>query len=308
MRILVTGGSGLVGRRLVPALAAEGHTVSRLVRTRPREERQFRWSPETGIIDPLALAGCDAVVHLAGASIAGGTWSDERRLQIRESRVAGTRLLATGIARASPRPSILVCASAVGFYGDRGEEVLTEASGPGSGFLSEVVQAWEAEAAKAAAAGVRVVHLRLGMVLSRQAGALPPLVLPFRLGVGGHLGGGRQWMSWIAIDDVVGVVRHALVRGDLSGPVNATAPAPVTGRELARALGSVLGRPVWAHIPAWAVRMVLGPMGDELLLFSQRVVPARLRASGFTFAHGTIEGALRHVLRGGRLDDAVARA
>ena len=302
MRILVTGGSGLIGRRLVPALAADGHAVSQLVRARPREARQFRWSPETGILDPAALAACDAVIHLAGARIDGGSWDDERRAEIRNSRVIGTRLLAAGIARAAPRPSVLVSASAVGLYGDRGEEVLTEASGPGAGFLAEVVQAWEAETAVAAQAGVRVVHLRQGVVLARHGGALPRLVLPFRFGLGGPLGSGRQWMSWIEIDDLIGVVRHALARGDLAGPVNAVAPQPVTSLEMARALGSVLGRPAWLPVPAWALRMALGQMADELLLFSQRAVPARLRANGFSFAHGAIEGALRHVLRG-HLDD-----
>ena len=302
MRILVTGGSGLIGGRLVPALVADGHTVSRLVRARPRAAREFRWSPESGLLDPASLAGCEAVIHLAGASLAAGSWDDERRAEILGSRVAGTRLLAAAMARATPPPATLVCASAVGIYGDRGEEVLSEASGPGAGFLAEVVRAWEAEAAIAAQAGVRVLHLRFGMVLARHAGALPRLVLPFRFGLGGHLGSGRQWLSWITLDDVVGVVRHVLARGDLAGPVNVVSPGPVTSRDLARALGGVLGRPVWMPIPAWALRFALGQMGEELLLFSQRAVPARLRASGFAFAHGAIEGALRHVLRG-RLDD-----
>lgn len=296
MRILVTGASGLIGRRLVPALAADGHTVFRLVRARPREGREFRWDPETGIMDPAALAGCDAVIHLAGASIA-ARWDDERRVQIRESRVASTRLLAARIGRAVPRPATWLCASAVGIYGDRGEEVLSEASGPGRGFLADVVRAWESESAPASQLGVRVVHLRLGIVLTREGGALPPLVRPFRLGVGGPLGNGRQWMSWITLDDAIDAVRHALEHQDLAGPVNVVGPAPVTNRQLARALGGVLGRPAWMPVPAWALRMALGPMGEELLLFSQRVVPARLRASGFSFAHPAIEGALRHALR-----------
>ncbi len=297
MRILVTGGSGLIGRSLVPALAADGHAVSRLVRVRPREAREFRWNPETGILDPTALAACDAVVHLAGAGIASGRWSPARRALIRESRVAGTRLLAAGIARAAPPPRALICASAVGVYGDRGEEVLSEGSGPGAGFLADLVRAWESESAPAAGAGVRVVHLRMGMVLAQHAGALPRLVLPFRLGLGGHLGSGRQWLSWITLDDLVGAIRHTIVR-DLAGPVNAVSPGPVTSRDFARALGEVLARPVWMPIPAWLLRLVLGEMGEELLLFSQRVVPARLRASGYVFRHGGIDEALRHVLRG----------
>ena len=297
MRILVTGGSGLIGRRLVPALAADGHTVLRLVRARPHEGCEFLWSPETGIMDPAALAGCDALIHLAGASIA-ARWDHERRIQIRESRVASTRLLAARLARALPRPGTWLCASAVGIYGDRGEEVLSEASAPGAGFLADVVRAWESETVPASQAGVRVVHLRLGIVLARAGGALPPLVWPFRLGVGGHLGNGRQWLSWITLDDTIDAIRHALAHPDLTGPVNVVAPAPVTHRELGRALGRVLGRPAWMPVPAWALRLAMGQMGEELLLFSQRVVPGRLRASGFSFSHEGIEGALRHALRG----------
>ncbi len=298
MRILISGAAGTVGRALAPALVAGGHTVSRLVRARaPRDAHEFRWDPGAGFLDPSAITSCDAVIHLAGAGIATGRWSASRKAEIMESRRAGTRLIAAAIACAVPAPQVFICASAVGFYGDRGDEVLTEESGPGTGFLAEVVRAWEGETAVAAEVGIRVVLFRLGLVLARHGGALPRLALPFRLGLGGPIGGGGQWMSWIAIDDLVRVFEHALSRRDLSGPVNAVSPGAVTNRNLSRILGRVLGRPVFLPVPGWAIRGVLGEMGRELLLFSQRVTPARLLSGGFEFSHSGLEESLRHTFR-----------
>jgi hypothetical protein len=295
MRILVTGASGLVGAALVPALAAAGHRVGRLVRGRPSGPDEFHWDPGSGLLDLAALADCEAVVHLAGESIAAGRWTRRRKERIRGSRVAGTRLLAAGIAGAVPPPRVMICASAVGYYGDRGDELLVEASGPGEGFLADLVRDWEAASEPASRAGVRVVHLRLGMVLSRQGGALPRLLLPFGLGLGGPFGSGRQWTSWIALDDLVAAIAHALTTTGLDGPVNAVTPGPVTNREFARTLARVLGRPAWLTAPAWALRLLLGEMGKELLLASQRVIPGRLLASGFEFREPELEGALSRI-------------
>lgn len=296
MRVLVTGASGLIGAALVPALAAAGHRVTRLVRVRPRGPEEFRWDPASGLLDPAAFAECEAVIHLAGESIAAGRWTRRRKARIRESRVAGTRLLATGIARALPSPRALICASAIGYYGDRGDEPLDETSSPGTGFLAEVTRDWEAASEPAARAGIRMVHLRQGVVLSRAGGALPRMILPFRLGLGGPLGGGGQWMSWVALEDVVAAFLHALETPGLDGPVNAVGPNPVTQRELARSLGAVLARPAWLPVPAWALRLGLGQMGEELLLASQCVLPKRLLAGGFQFRHPTLEGALRRIV------------
>jgi hypothetical protein len=303
LRILISGAGGTVGRALEPALTAAGHAVTRLVRARPRDPREFRWDPAAGTLDPAALASCDAVVHLAGASIAGGRWTRSRKAGIMESRRAGTRLLATAIGRAAAPPRVFLCGSAVGYYGDRGDELLTEESPPGGGFLAEVVRVWEGEAHAAATAGVRVVLLRLGIVLAAHAGALPRMALPFRLGLGGRLGSGRQWMSWIALPDVLGAIGHLIAHADLTGPVNLVSPGPVTNREFGRALGRVLGRPALVSAPGWALTGLLGEMGRELLLYGQRVSPARLLASGFTFGHPELEAALRHTLgREGRSD------
>lgn len=303
MRILISGAGGTVGRALAPSLAADGHAIARLVRGRPGGAGEFHWDPAAGALDPAAIASCDALIHLAGASIAAGRWSASRKDEILESRRMGTRLVATAIARATPPPRVLICASAMGFYGDRGDEVLTEASGPGVGFLAQVVRIWEGEARPATEAGVRVVHLRLGLVLARHGGALPRMALPFRLGLGGPIGSGRQWMSWIALDDLVRVFKRALTADDLSGPINAASPGPVTNREFTRILGRVLGRPAFLPLPGWVLRGVLGEMGNELLLFSQRMTPARLLANGFEFEHPALEESLRHTFGAARAVD-----
>jgi hypothetical protein len=295
MRVLVSGATGLVGSALVPALTTGGHEVLRLTRT-PRAVGDVGWDPAAGTIDRSALDGVDAVVHLAGENVAGARWSAAHRARVRDSRARGTRVLAEAIARLAPPPRVLVSASASGIYGDRGDEVLDETAGPGEGFLAGVGRAWEAASAPAAAAGIRVVHLRMGVVLTPAGGALARLLTPFLAAAGGPLGSGRQWWPWIAIDDLIGAVHHALIRDDLEGPVHAVAPEAVTNAGFSRTLGRVLRRPAVVPVPAFALRALLGPMADEMLLASQRMTPGRLLATGYPFRTPTLEAALRHVL------------
>ena len=297
MNVLLTGSGGLIGSALAPALAADGHQVRRLRRAAAGGPDETSWNPADGTFAPGALDGIDGVVHLAGESIAGGRWTAARKARIRDSRVDDTRRLAEALAALEQPPRVLVAASAIGFYGDRGDELLDEAASPGIGFLPEVSRAWEAASAPAREAGIRVVHLRIGIVLSPGGGALGQMLLPFRLGAGGVLGSGDQYMSWISIDDVVGIARHALTDDTLGGPVNAVAPRAVTNREFTRTLGAVLRRPTILPAPAFALRIALGEMADALLLASTRVDPAALRATAFEFQHPELEGALRHVLR-----------
>ena len=297
MIVAVTGASGLVGAALVSSLAAANHRAIALVRRTPRPgENAFRWDPSSGAITPAGPAVADAIVHLAGDSIMGLRWTTEKKRRIRESRTTATRLLVQTLIRLPQPPAVLVCASAIGYYGSRGDEVLTEESRPGTGFLADVAREWEAATAPAIARGIRVVNLRLGVVLSAGGGALAKILTPFRLGLGGVIGDGAQWMSWIALDDTIGAIVHALTTDSLRGPVNAVAPAPVTNAEFTRTLGRVLGRPTLVPLPAFAARLALGEMADELLLASQRVVPARLQASGYAFRHPTLEGAFRAAL------------
>jgi uncharacterized protein (TIGR01777 family) len=294
LRIAITGASGLVGTQLQAFLTTGGHQVLRLVRRPGRAERgEVSWDPAAGRLDPTDLEGVDAVVHLAGESIGAGRWIPARKERIRASRVEGTRLLATALARMERPPRVLVSASGVDYYGDRGDAPLTEESPAGDGFLAEVCREWEAATEAAAEAGVRVVTLRTGMVISARGGALPRLLTPFRLGLGGPVGGGGQVMSWIALDDHIGVIHHLLFADDVSGPVNATSPRPVTNREFAATLGRVLRRPAVAPLPAAIVRGVFGEMGETLLLEGQRVLPARLEAAGFQFLYPDLESALR---------------
>ena len=300
MRIIVTGATGLVGSALVPSLVADGHSVTRLVRRRqaatPAGVTDVEWNPAEGRIDAAALEGTEAAVHLAGETVS-ERWTEEKKRRIRESRVEGTRLLAETLARLSTRPRAFVSASAIGFYGSfRGDEVLTEESAPGGDFLAGVCREWEGATEPARAAGIRTVSLRIGIVLSAEGGALSRMLPPFRLGAGGKIGNGRQWMSWVALDDVLGIIKHALQDQTLAGAVNTVAPRPVTNSEFAVTLGRVLRRPAIFPLPAFAVRMMFGEMGDALLLGSARVEPSRLRAAGYRFAYEDLESALRHLL------------
>jgi hypothetical protein len=296
MRVLLTGSSGLIGRAAISFLAAEGHKVVCLTRsTSPAHGRDIRWDPGTGTIDTDALEDFDAVVHLAGESIV-GRWTPEKKARILESRVKGTRLLCESLAHLRDRPRVLISASAIGFYGDRGDQVMNEESSAGSLFLSEVTKAWEAATEPARRNGIRVVNLRIGFVLSKAGGGLATMLLPFKMGVGGRVGSGRQYLSWIAIDDVVGAISHAILSDTLRGPVNAVAPQPVTNREFTKTLGRVLWRPTLFPLPAFAAHMVMGEMADNLLLASTRVEPTRLLASGYEFRYPQLKGALRHVL------------
>jgi len=296
MRVAISGASGLVGSALIPALTSAGHQVRTMVRPGGRcPPGSIAWDPQAGSLDLAALEGVDAVVHLAGESIA-SRWTEERKRRIRESRVKGTRLVAESLARLAATPSVLVCASAVGIYGPRRAEPLDETTAPGTGFLADVCRAWEAAADPARAAGIRVVHTRFGVILSAKGGALAKMLTPFKLGVAGKVGRGDQYMSWIALDDVVGVIRHALATTELSGPVNTVAPTPVTNLEFTKTLGRVLSRPTVLPMPALAARLVFGEMARELLVSGQRAVPARLLAIGFRFRYPDLEQALRSIL------------
>jgi uncharacterized protein (TIGR01777 family) len=296
MKILVSGSSGLVGNKLTSLLTAERHEVTVLVR-RPAERAEIRWDPAAGDLDARALQGFDGIVHLAGENIAQGRWTAAKKQRIRASRVDSTHLLCQTLAGLAPQPSVLVNASAIGYYGDRGDQQLDEDSAAGEGFLPEVCQAWEAATQPATDAGIRVVRLRIGVVLSADGGALKKMLLPFRLGAGGRVGTGRQYWSWISIDDLVGVIHHALNADSLSGAVNAVAPQPVTNQQFTQTLGRVLRRPTIFPMPAFAARLALGEMANDLLLASARVAPAKLNESGYAFRHPDLESALRHVLQ-----------
>ena len=297
MRVLISGSTGLVGEALVTGLLAAGHQPVRLVRShRPDDLPSAAWDPAAGTIDDDALDGIDAVIHLAGEGIAEKRWSDEQKARILDSRVAGTTLLAERIAAAAEPPSVFISGSAIGFYGDRGDESLTEASEPGVGFLAEVVTAWEASTAPVPSPPTRVVHVRTGIVLSSDGGALAPLLPFFKAGLGGRIGPGRQWWSWISIDDMVGALVWLLTH-DVHGPVNLTAPNPVTNGEFAKVLGHVLHRPALLPTPKPALWLRLGRELTEALLYSsQRVAPMVLRDRGYEFTHPELEDALRAVL------------
>ena len=295
MRIAVTGASGLIGGALLPSLRAGGHEVLRLVRRSPSSGDEVRWDPLTKQIDAERLEGLDAVVHLSGENIAAGRWTDAKKARLRSSRVGSTRFLSETLAGLTRKPSVLVSASALGYYGDRGDAWVGETDPPAADFFGQLSVEWEAAAAHAAHAGIRVVHPRTGVVLSPTGGALGKMLRPFRLGVGGVVGSGRQYFSWIALDDVVGVIHHLLARSDLSGPVNASAPEPVTNAELTKTLGRVLGRPTFVPVPAVALRIAFGEVADALLA-STRMRPERLLETGYRFRFPELEGALRHVL------------
>ncbi len=297
LRVLVSGASGLIGRALTPFLSTQGHDVLRLVRRPARAADEVFWDPEARVVDLAGAGEIDAVVHLAGAGIADARWTEARREVLRESRVRGTRVLAEALAARPRPPRVVIGGSAIGFYGDAGDAWVDEGSPQGAGFLAELTRDWEAAWAPLDATGARRVYLRTGVVLSPAGGALAKLLPPFSLGLGGPVGTGRQWMSWIAIDDLIGVIGHALLDERVRGPLNAVAPQPVTSAEFARALGGVLRRPAVLPAPAWALRLALGRgLADEALLAGQRVRPAGLAACGYRFRYEKVAEALRHVL------------
>jgi hypothetical protein len=296
VKVAVTGSHGLIGTTLVAHLGAAGHDVVRLVRGSPGPG-ELRWDPEGDDIDADGLEGVDAVVHLAGVGIAARRWNEAHKRRVADSRVAGTRMLASCLAGLARPPAVLLTASAVGFYGNRGDEILTEASPAGTGFLAGLCARWEASAAPAQEAGIRVAHLRSGIVLARKGGALGAQLRVFRLGLGGRLGSGRQYMSWISLDDEVAAIEHALTTPGLRGPLNLTSPEPVTNATFTVALGTAVHRPAVVRVPAAVLRVALGrEMAQEMLLEGQRALPAALEASGFQFAHPDLTGALRAVL------------
>jgi uncharacterized protein (TIGR01777 family) len=296
MKIVVSGSTGLVGSALQPVLVRAGHDVVPLVRRPPAPgERAIQWNPARGTIDRAGLEGADAVIHLAGENVF-GRWTPAKKNRIRDSRVLGTQLVSDALAGLNRRPRTLLAASAVGYYGDRGDEILTEHSAPGEDFLAHVSREWEAATGAATRAGIRVVNLRFGIVLTATGGALAKMLPPFRLGLGGHIGSGNQYVSWIAMDDVLAAIVFALSTETLVGPVNMTSPNPVTNRELAKALGKVLGRPAIVAVPSFALRMAFGSEGAAMLESGQRVLPERLRAAGFRYRHETIEATLRDEL------------
>ena len=296
MKIVVSGSTGLIGSAVQHALVSRTHDVVPLVRRRVSPgEQALAWDPERGTIDRAGLEGADAVIHLAGENVF-GRWSAAKKQRIQGSRVRGTRLLCDALAGLQRRPAALLAASAIGYYGDRGDEPVTEESSPGDDFLAHVARDWEAATAPAAHAGIRVVNMRMGVALSTTGGALAKMLPAFRLGLGGPVGSGKQYLSWIALDDTVKAVLHLIDNLHLVGPVNMTAPAPVTNREFAQTLGKVLARPAVVTVPAFALRIAFGAEGAEMLQSGQRVIPARLLASGFEFAFKNVEQALRYLL------------
>jgi uncharacterized protein len=302
MKILVTGSTGLVGSTLVAALARDGHMVCRLMRPETRTEGgaagafDVAWSPETGELGGAAV-GAEAVVNLGGASIAGGRWTDARKKLLRTSRVDATRALVTALERMNAKPDVLVSASAIGYYGSRGDEVLAEDSAAGNDFLAEVAKDWEAEALRAEQFRTRTVLTRFGIILAKRGGALPKMMLPFKLGVGGRVGNGRQWMSWIALEDVVEIIRFALSSRELRGAVNVVASEPVTNAEFTKELATAMHRPALFPAPAFALRLAMGEMADALLLSSQRVLPDRLQHAGYRFLYPELPVVLGRLAR-----------
>ncbi len=297
MKVLVTGFTGFIGTKLVPALQSSGHEVVGLSRRADHKQlRAVQWDPANGKLNPSELEGLDAIVHLAGETIV-GRWTAAKKARIVDSRKQGTQLLAETLAKLNRPPRVLVSASAIGYYGDRGNEMLREESTPGSGFLADTSVAWEKATQPAQQKGIRVVRARIGIVLSTEGGALAKMLLPFKLGVGGVVGNGKQYWSWIALEDVIGALQFAVMTESLHGPVNLVAPQAVTNREFTKTLGRVISRPTIFPLPAFAARLVLGEMADDLLLSSARIEPMQLRKHGYKFKHEELEGALRAMLR-----------
>jgi len=295
MRLLITGASGLIGKALQRSFSEKGHEMLLASRSEPKDDSQIQWNSDTGFADEdlPRLEGLDAVVHLAGESISGGLrWTEEKKRAIRDSRVFGTRTMIEAFAKLADKPDVFVSGSAIGFYGDRGDEEMTEASPAGDTFLSEVCKEWEAESRRAEDMGIRTVLLRTGILLSKDGGALAAMLTPFKLGAGGVVGSGKQWISWVSLDDVVGIINYAIENEKVRGAINAVAPNPVTNQEFTKTLGSVLSRPTILPLPEFAVNLVFGEMGDALLLDSTRVVPARLKDAGYEFKYRELKSAL----------------
>jgi uncharacterized protein len=297
MKILISGASGLVGTALIPTLIAKGHSVVRLVRQQPKGSNEIRWDSEKGFSfgEEHKLEGFDAVIHLAGDNVASGSWTDEKKRSIRESRTKGTKHLVDALKKLKLKPKIVISASAIGFYGNRGDEMLTEESPKGAGFFPDVCDEWENEV-REAGAFARIVMLRIGVVLAKEGGALDKMLTPFKLGVGGVIGSGKQWMPWITIDDIIGIIHYALEK-PLRGIYNTTAPNAATNHAFTKALGKVLGRPTIFPLPEFAVKLMFGEMGETLLLQGCRVVPKRLQDMGYKFLYPNLDEALKHVLK-----------
>jgi uncharacterized protein len=297
LKILISGSHGLVGRALIKHLSSKGHNVARLVREVPSSNStDVEWHPEQGMIASEKMVNFDAVVHLAGESIASGKWTEEKKRRIRESRVFGTQLLSKTLAQLTHPPGVFVSASAIGIYGNRGDELLTENSNPGDDFLARVCIDWEKSTAAAEEKGIRVVKPRFGIIMAKEGGALAKMLPPFRMGIGGKIGTGQQWMSWIALDDVVKGLEYVLNEETISGPVNFVAPNPVTNATFTHSLGKSLGRPTFLPVPSFGARLAFGEMADALLLTSQKVEPKRLNESGFSFQYPDLKNALSHIL------------
>jgi uncharacterized protein (TIGR01777 family) len=302
MKIIVSGASGLVGAALTQSLRDQGHKVLHLVRKPARAPKEvssteIRWDPLSAQVDVPGLEGANAVVHLSGANISEGRWTPARKDVLRSSRIDSTRVLVDSLARLRQKPQVLVSASAVGYYGNRGDEMLAESAHPGSDFLSLLARDWEAEAMRAAQSGIRTVILRFGVILSAQGGALPEMIRPFKFGAGGRLGSGRQWMSWVALEDAIGIIQSSIANPEWNGPINAVAPEPVRNAEFAEIVGHILHRPARLPAPPFLLRLALGEMADALLLSSQRAIPERLVQSGYSFRFADLEAALRTMLR-----------
>lgn len=299
MKVLITGASGLIGTALQKSFREKGYEMLLASRSEPKDDSEIQWNIDTGFADEDVprLEGLDAVVHLAGENISGGLrWTDEKKRAIRDSRVFGTRTMIEAFAKLADKPEVFVSGSAIGFYGDRGDDEMTEASPAGDTFLSEVSREWEAESRRAEDMGIRTVLLRTGIVLSKDGGALATMLTPFKLGVGGVVGSGKQWMSWVSLDDVVGIINFAIENEKIRGAINAVAPSPVTNQEFTKTLGSVLARPTILPLPEFAVNLVFGEMGDALLLDSTKVLPKRLNDAGYEFMYRDLKGALEHAV------------
>lgn len=297
MKVLITGATGLIGIALQKSFKAKGYEMLLASRKEAKDDSHVHWDPENGFSEPEKLEGVDAVVHLAGESVSGLRWTDDKKKAIRDSRVHGTRSVVEALAKLKGKPKVLVAASAIGFYGDRDDEEMTETSSAGDTFLAEVSKDWEAEARRAEDSGIRTVLLRTGIVLSKEGGALGTMLTPFKFGVGGVVGSGKQWMSWISMDDHVRVINYAIENENVRGAVNSVAPNPVTNEEFTKTLGEILYCPTILPLPSFAINMVFGEMGDALLLVSIRVLPKRLEEAGFEFEYPELKAAIEHAVK-----------